>query len=82
MVDTCPICPDSSTHKLGAYLQGFHSLFLCDHRSTGDKLNYGPDAFPWKHAVVPRNEQRTRALGQKCWSWPHHADTRCEQYTI
>jgi hypothetical protein len=44
---------------LGAYLQGFDSLFLSDHQPMVDKLNYGSDAFPRKHAAIPRNEQWT-----------------------
>jgi hypothetical protein len=82
MIDTCPICPDSSAHKLGAYLQEFDSLFPSDHRSADDKLNYRSDGFTRKHATAPRNERQTRVLDQKRWSWTHHADTRCVQYII
>jgi hypothetical protein len=57
MTDTCPICHNSSAHKLGAYLQEFNLLSPSDHRSAGDKLNYGSGAFPRKHATVPKNEQ-------------------------
>jgi hypothetical protein len=32
MTDTCPICHDSSAHKLGPYLQEFDLLSPSDHR--------------------------------------------------
>jgi hypothetical protein len=65
MADTCPICHDSSAHKLRAYIREFDSLTPSDHQSADDKLNYGSDVFPWKHAAALKNEQHTGALGQK-----------------
>jgi hypothetical protein len=65
MADTCPICPGSSAHKLGVYLQEFDLQFSSDHRSADDKLDYGSNAFSMKYAAAPRNQQQTKALGQK-----------------
>jgi hypothetical protein len=61
---TCPICPDSSTNKLGAYLQELGPLSPFDHWSADAILNCGSDASPKKHAVAPKIEQQTRVLGQ------------------
>jgi hypothetical protein len=58
---------------LGAYLQGFDSLFPFDHRSMDDKLSYGSDAFPRKSMQLllemsnnwgPRSEKMV--LGTPC----------------
>jgi hypothetical protein len=57
MTDTCPICPGSSVHKLGAYPQESNLLSLSDHRSTDDILSCGLDASPRKHATAPRSER-------------------------
>jgi hypothetical protein len=65
MIDTCPIYPDSSTHKLRAYLQKLGSLCPSDHQSMNDKLNCGLDASPRKHVAAPRNDQQTGVLSQK-----------------
>jgi hypothetical protein len=65
MPDSCPICHDSSAHKLRAYLQEFDLLALSDHRSVDDKLNCGLDMSPRKHAAASRNEQQTKVLSQR-----------------
>jgi hypothetical protein len=65
MIDTCPICTDSSAHKLVTYLQEFGSLSPSDHRSMDDKMNCGSDASSRKHAAALRNEQQTGVLSQK-----------------
>jgi hypothetical protein len=65
MADTCPICPGSSIHKLGAYSQESDLPSLSDHRSADDKLSCGSDASPRKHTAAPRSELRTRDLDQK-----------------
>jgi hypothetical protein len=62
---TCPIYPDSSAHKLEAYLQELGSLFLSHHRSADDKPNRGLDVSPENHAAAPRNERQTGVLSQK-----------------
>jgi hypothetical protein len=54
MVDTCPICHESSAHKLIAYVQELGPLSPTDHRSVDDKLNCGSDVSPRKHAATPR----------------------------
>jgi hypothetical protein len=38
------ICPNSSAHRLKAYLQELGSLSPSDHRSADDMLNSGSDA--------------------------------------
>jgi hypothetical protein len=65
MADTCPICPGSLVHKLGAYPKESDLPSLSDYRSPDDMLSYGSDASLRKHAVAPRSERQTRALGQK-----------------
>jgi hypothetical protein len=65
MTDTCHISHDSLAHKLGAYLQELGSLSVSDHQSADDKLNYGLDVSPKKHAASPRNERQNRTLCQK-----------------
>jgi hypothetical protein len=62
MVDTCPISPDSSVHKLGAYPQISDSPSLSDHWSVDDMLSCGSDESPRKHAAAPRRERRTGDL--------------------
>jgi hypothetical protein len=57
MVDTCPICPGSLVHKLGAYPQESDLPFPSDHRFVDDMLSCGSDLSPKKHAVAPRNER-------------------------
>jgi hypothetical protein len=65
VVDTCPICHDSSEHKLGAYLKKFDSLAPSDHRSVDDKLNCGSDESPRKCVVAPKSERQIGALSQR-----------------
>jgi hypothetical protein len=56
MADTCPICPGSSLHKLGAYPQESDLPSLSDHRSADDKPSCGSHASPRKHAAAPISE--------------------------
>jgi hypothetical protein len=65
MVDTCPICPGSSVHKLRAYPQGSDLPSLSDNRFVDDKPSCGSDVSPRRHAAAPRSELRTRDLNQK-----------------
>jgi hypothetical protein len=65
MTNTCPICHDSLAHKLGAYLQEFDSLTLCDHRSMDDKLNCRSDVSQRNHVAALRNEGQTWVLSQR-----------------
>jgi hypothetical protein len=57
MVDTCPICPVNSVHKLEAYLQESDSPSMSNHRSVDDKPSCGSNASPRKHATAPRSER-------------------------
>jgi hypothetical protein len=56
MVDTCPICPGSLVHELGAYPQESDLPSLSDHQSTDDKPSYESDMSPRKQAAAPRSE--------------------------
>jgi hypothetical protein len=65
MANTCPICPGSSVHKLGAYSQESNLPSQSDHRSVDDKPSCELDASPRKHATAPRSELRIGDLDQK-----------------
>jgi hypothetical protein len=65
MADTCPICPGSSVHKLGAYPQESDLSNLSDHRSVNDKPRCGSDVSPRKHVAAPRSDLRTEDLDQR-----------------
>jgi hypothetical protein len=65
MIDTCPICPVSSVHKLRAYPQESDLPSQSDHWSADDKPSYESDVSPRKHAAAPRSELRTGDLDQK-----------------
>jgi hypothetical protein len=65
MTDTCPICPGSSLHKLGAYYQESDLPSLSVHQSTDGKPSCESDVSPRKHAATPRSELQTRDLDQK-----------------
>jgi hypothetical protein len=65
MVDTCPICHESSAHKLIAYVQELGSLPLTSHRSMDDKLNCGSDVSPRKHVATPRMSDKLASSVRK-----------------
>jgi hypothetical protein len=65
MANTCPSCPDSSSHTHGACPPALGSHALSDHRSAGDKPHSRSDEYLEKHAAAPRNKQHTWLLGQR-----------------
>jgi hypothetical protein len=65
MTNTCPNCPDSSSHMHKACPQALGSHALFDHRSIGDKSNYRSGEYPEKQVAAPRNEQQTKLLVQR-----------------